>query len=221
MPEKPYHITPGSEQRTGTFLVRDEDVPHGYCHCGCGNKTNIAKRTDNRIGHIKGEPLKFLCGHGGQRGKVSIPLADRFWSKVNIRASDECWTWTGPLNSAGYGHICVRLTDYMAHRVAYELAKGPIPNGLVIRHTCDNKMCCNPNHLITGTYAQNSQDAIDRGLTLRGEDASLAKLTDEQVIELRSRYARGDKQQWLAERFDITQSTVSAIVNRKTWRHIR
>lgn len=74
-----------------------------------------------------------------------IPIKDRFWFLVDVQNADACWPWLGAINNNGYGQ----------HRRAYELVKGPIPEGLVVMHLCNNRACCNPNHLEVGTQSDN------------------------------------------------------------------
>ena len=83
----------------------------------------------------------------------------RFWSKVKLAPSG-CGEWQGKIGRNGYG----KFRDFFAHRVAYELANGPITNGLFVCHSCDNKRCCNPEHLWLGTNKENQQDYIAKGL---------------------------------------------------------
>lgn len=79
---------------------------------------------------------------------MNIKLAiERFWLLVDIKGEDECWPWRGGINSNGYG----------GHRRAYELTKGPIPEGLIVMHLCNNPPCCNPKHLEAGTQSENIQ----------------------------------------------------------------
>ncbi len=85
---------------------------------------------------------------------------ERFWAKVDVRSEDECWPWLGCFSSTGYGSS--GKTD-RSHRLAYMIANGPIPSGMVVRHSCDFKPCCNPNHLILGTHGDNSRDMVERG----------------------------------------------------------
>jgi hypothetical protein len=89
-----------------------------------------------------------------------IPLEDRFWPKVNKRGPDECWEWNGCTKPFGYGFISRRPSgnSELAHRVSWELANGPIPDGLYVLHRCDNPPCVNPNHLFLGDYGDNARD---------------------------------------------------------------
>lgn len=95
---------------------------------------------------------------------------DRWNRRAIRRGDDECWDWSGYKLPTGYGTMSVmirgkRLTLY-AHRLAYEYANGPIPEGFDIRHTCHNPSCCNPQHLMVGTRRENMQDAREAGRKL-------------------------------------------------------
>lgn len=95
-----------------------------------------------------------------------MTLAERFWTHVDQRGTDECWPWTGELNSMGYGRINTypngRRVRLLAHRLAAQMA-GLVIEGQVVRHKCDNPQCVNPFHLLTGSQADNMQDSIKRG----------------------------------------------------------
>jgi hypothetical protein len=85
-----------------------------------------------------------------------------FWSRVEHGEPEVCWPWTAGKLPKGYGLTGIAGRSALAHRVAYIIAHGPIPEGLVVRHTCHNPQCCNPSHLIAGTYAQNEADKKTR-----------------------------------------------------------
>jgi hypothetical protein len=150
----------------------------------------------------------------------------RFWEKVNIKTDNECWNWTsGKIN--GYGSIRIQNRNYPAHRVSLFLASNI--QGLVARHSCDNPACCNPRHLVWGTQQDNVDDMFFRGRDRRGEyytnpgngsKNGRAKLTEADVLEIREQYKDGAKQTHLASKYGVGQDAISAIVNRKTWRHI-
>jgi hypothetical protein len=101
------------------------------------------------------------------------PLEQRLWEKIDIRHNDECWPWTGAKDKHGYGRIQVMTNGkwgtQLAHRVAYKLIKGDIPDDLGLCHRCDNPPCCNPEHHFPGTQADNMADCAVKGRTKGGE----------------------------------------------------
>ncbi len=116
----------------------------------------------------------------------ALPIEVRFWRKVT--PSKGCWIWQGTKNQRGYGQMRMYPSGALsAHRVSYELHKGPIPAGLIVRHSCDNPSCVNPAHLLAGTHKDNARDCIDRGrkATSHAPHTRLRKVTDDQVREIR------------------------------------
>ncbi len=140
---------------------------------------------------------------------------DRFWTKGGKTAT--CWDWTGLRSHAGYGHFRFRGGIRRAHRVAWELTRGPIPDGLCVLHSCDNPSCVRPDHLFLGTNADNIRDKTVKGRAAKGEINGNAKLTAEQVRAIRS-----DKrlEREIAADFGIVRSHVRAIKAREKWAHL-
>lgn len=201
-------------------MITMESIAHGYCQCGCGQKTTI----------VRGKPRRFVSGHNGRQD-----LAKRFWSHVKIRGEDECWEWQASLDHAGYGQFNIDHRPHHAHRVAYMLTHGEMPVGFQVCHDCDNPPCCNPNHLFKGTNQDNVDDKIAKGRQFKGEarrQISKASalhgsahqnsiLTESQVLEIRRLHATGNwSQGQLAKRFKTKQSNIFRIVHRETWTHI-
>jgi len=122
------------------------------------------------------------------------------------------------LDSGGYGQLYVDGKLIKAHRLAWQLENGSIPEGLCVLHHCDNRACCNPAHLFLGTYSDNACDMMNKGRGGRGAQNGNAKLTREQVRQIRKLYATGKyPQKELVEQFEISPCHISYIVTRKRW----
>jgi DNA-binding transcriptional regulator YiaG len=146
---------------------------------------------------------------------------DGFWARVDIRGPDECWPWKGKPERNGYGRVRWHGRKPGAHRVSYELTKGPIRAGYKACHTCDNPPCCNPAHLFEGTDLDNMRDKAEKGRAARGLTNRNSKLTPKKVRALRFLYRSGQfSQDDLAETFDVTRENVQHIVNGRTWKHV-
>jgi hypothetical protein len=87
-------------------------------------------------------------------------LPARFWSKVDRSGRYACWPWTAAVMPTGYGIFGVAGTSRLAHRIAFELARGPIPTGMVLDHLCRNRACCNPEHMEPVTQIENVRRGI-------------------------------------------------------------
>jgi len=158
----------------------------------------------------------------------------RFLKYVN-KIEGGCWEWTAAKSKRGYGMFGVNIRTVTAHRVSYELWKGPIPSGLLVRHKCDNRGCVNPDHLETGTSQDNSTDMVERGRSLkgdknpsrlhpervaRGEQIGNAKLTYDDVVEIKVLLGFGVSGAQLAKQFGVRTSQISRINTGQRWSHV-
>jgi hypothetical protein len=109
----------------------------------------------------------------------------------------------------------------LAHRASWELHYGPIAGRQQVHHVCDNPSCVHPDHLMLGNDRTKMQLCAERGRTTQGERSSSAKLTEEQVRQIRQRYAAGGiSQQKLAEEYGLKQAALGELIRRETWRHV-
>lgn len=132
-----------------------------------------------------------------------------------------CWVWQRSLQKQGYGILGFRGATMLAHRVAMWMATGEEPNGLVL-HRCNNKPCCNPDHLYIGDKIDNYADLRATGWRppTRGSRNGFAKLTETDVLAIRQRLADGHTHARIAASFQVSLGLVSMIRNRKYWAHI-
>ncbi len=147
-------------------------------------------------------------------------IPEEFWAQVEKGAPDECWLWTGTLAQKGYG----RFGDYAAHRVSWEIAFGPIPEGLtvvnqtgsrtlLVCHRCDTRACVNPAHLFLGTQADNQRDKVGKGRAARGDTHGRSSLPVAMGLEVR-RLANEGWTQWdLAQRFGVGRGPIRRFLN--------
>ncbi|WP_454199599.1 HNH endonuclease signature motif containing protein [Nocardia sp. Marseille-Q1738] len=185
-----------------------------------------------------GDPLagrKYMATTASKRRPNGLTLEEtfRWFMPGEPPEAGIPWLWKGPVDEKGYGTVRHQGRNVFAHRIAYELFVGPIPNGSIIRHKNDVPLDINPHNLITGTRVDNVRDRDERGRAhagprseamrqkaARGSRHALAKLTEQDIPVIRNAHANGENQQSIADRYGVSQVAISAIVRRKTWTHV-
>lgn len=156
--------------------------------------------------------------------RILAPI--RFLKQMDTRDfnPEVCWEWGGQLNQNGYGRFVVGGIHRLAHRVAYEFFAGPIPDGMNVCHSCDNRLCVNPHHLWLGSQSENLQDAVAKGRMVHpdtsGERNGNRKLNQADVDLIRAMFAGGQKKYRIAEKFGVSPATIADIIGGKTWRKV-
>lgn len=145
---------------------------------------------------------------------------DTFWTCCEI-GPDGCLEWLGRKDKNGYGKLRHQKTSWLAHRLAWHLANGPIPKGIFVCHKCDNPSCIAPSHLFLGTQADNMLDMKNKGRRKginSGERNGRAKISRQTADRIRHSYFLGGvTQKQLSEDHGVSQSTVSLILRNEIW----
>lgn len=154
-----------------------------------------------------------------------------------VAAHDGCIEWTGNRDNTGYGRFCFKRRIELAHRAAWRLLKGPIPDGQCLLHKCDNPPCVNPDHLFLGDRGDNARDMASKGrqwvqknpagrpvcpvdLKPRGSQHGMAKLNEAEVLAIRRRSSQGETGKFLAIEFGVRASLISQIIRGQVWQHV-
>lgn len=160
---------------------------------------------------------------------------ENFWSRVARGEPSACWEWQGARTSSGYGNLSWHGKVVQAHRVAYALTHGGI--GLhtgfrlegkakryrrFVLHKCDNRLCCNPEHLFLGSMSTNLKDAYNKKRKTQPKSGHAnAKLAPQEVLEIRHAYdVHGARQVDLASRYGVSQRVISLVVRRESYKDI-
>jgi len=154
-------------------------------------------------------------------------LPPRFW--INTELTDSCWIWIGARSGGNYGWFQWEGKGVRPHRLVWSILFGEIPEKMMICHKCDNPPCFNPSHLFIGTRSDNQKDSARKRrsnfftnqiLSSRGEDRYNAKLTDEEVREIKMELARGTSVRAIARIYPAGRSTITRIKKGLQWAHI-
>ena len=202
-----------------------------------------ARRMCSTAGCVSAHFARGLCNNCYKKlRRRALPLpplsprrsfAERFWEKVAPSSVEHpllhthCLLWNGTRSKRGYGVVQVyKSHDIRAHRVAWNLTRGAIPDGMLVCHHCDNPPCVNPDHLFLGTKADNAKDMASKGRApaqvhpermSNGEKHPLSKLTNVEALEIRDSI---ELLRILAARFHVSEATISRIRNRKKWKYV-
>ena len=150
-----------------------------------------------------------------------------FWNQVDKRGPDECWGWNGQIVRSScpqmrYGNLGVwtgsKSRNYRAHRFSWMLMNGPIPDGMMVLHRCDNSNCVNPNHLFLGTAKTNADDCKAKGRSWFGRRNGRAKLTEEAVRDIRT---SSERISVLAKRYGVHWTTAAKARDGVFWPHVK
>lgn len=218
------------------MLPQSIRVPRPCAYCGTPKLVSLAReKLDKRLF------CEMTCQSLFRAAVARERLIARFWSKVNKDGPvpphrpelGPCWVWTVGKLAGGYGVFWSDDRNVTSHRFSYGLAHGPIPEGIFVCHRCDNRSCVNPGHLFPGTLQDNTDDMVAKGRQAtgdrssarlhperqhRGEQINTAKLTADQVREIRNR--PHESQRALAREYGVSQRAILFILQRRTWRHV-
>jgi hypothetical protein len=156
-----------------------------------------------------------------------IPVEERFWRMVDKKGDEECWEWTGALDSFGYGIIKDEKPRggrlIKAHRLSHRIHFGDIPVGLYVLHKCDNRKCVNPNHFFLGTYQDNSDDMYKKGrnVNLRGSKIGTSRFTESEIVEIKTDYfVNKMSTREISVKYSVNQTYVYQIIHGTVWGHV-
>lgn len=147
--------------------------------------------------------------------EITSHISERFETFFEKKETG-CWLWKGALTPSGYGVFQIMYDTFRAHRVAWTIANGPIPDGMCVCHTCDNPACVRPDHLWLGTVSDNNQDKAKKGRVKTGWN----KLNEQSVREIRQKAVAGAKQSVLAAEYGVTATQIHWVVRRKVWKNV-
>lgn len=201
---------PRESSQTGAYWL---------CVCECGIK-RVKRGADlvrvgGSCGCLKSEVSASNMKHMQLERHGTIE--DRFFSRFKVSDSG-CWLWIAHCDKDGYGILPGNHASIRAHRFSFIHHHGPIDDGMVICHKCDNPGCVNPDHLFAGTTKDNCHDMLSKGRDMMvGSKNNKAKLSESDVVKIRDSNLSSES---LAREFNVSKSTIKRIKNRTQWRHV-
>lgn len=162
---------------------------------------------------IKGKYAGIFIG--SSRINKPDPITSIF---LKTTITETCWNWNGTISKDGYGLIVHKKKRSPVHRFLYETFYGPISDNMVCCHVCDNRRCINPVHIFIGTRADNQHDMKIKKRSASGERNGKSKLTTQDVKKIRAMYKDGAFQRDIADAMSVSQTSVSNIINVKSWK---
>jgi hypothetical protein len=152
----------------------------------------------------------------------SQEILDRFKTFFSVGKENECWEWTGCINSWGYGQFKLGNDQVNAHRAAYFINNPNFDQSLQVLHSCDNRKCVNPKHLCCGTLQENMTDKVNKNRHSFGEGVTNSFLLEHEVLEIKEKYATGKfSLRKLGRIYQVSHVQIANIVNNKQWRSLQ
>lgn len=140
----------------------------------------------------------------------------KYWSKVDIKSKDDCWEWLAGINADGYGNFYCDYKTYSASRLSWIFTNGPIPEGKLCLHKCDNRKCVNPNHLYIGTHSDNNSDREWRNPGTSGRQSSIGASGIRTVQKL---FKQGYSQKSISECFGLSTGQIHRLCRGTSGKH--
>lgn len=203
-------------------VLRESHNAYWVCRCACGTE-KVVWGTHLRNGNVKScGCLRVEMGRerakrdaiGGYKGYAKYKTAEDYLA--NTTRVGGCMEWNGRTYTNGYAKFPEnsRIPTTVGHRAIYMLTTGEDPP--IVRHTCDNRKCINPDHLVAGTQRDNMADKV-----ARKRDLHTRKLTEDQARSIRTRFAAGESSVALGREFGVAKQTVLSIVHRRVWASVQ
>lgn len=173
-----------------------------FCRCVCGIEKNVSWKLLNT-----NKPRSCGCSRKRQAEK-------RFHTLYDV--GEDCWNWTGSLNSGGYG----KWKCGAASRQAWKYAYGEIPAGMQVCHKCDNRKCVRPSHLFLGTIRDNQLDKVSKNRHARGSSIGNSVMTEKHVLEIRKMRISGSTYKEISQKYGYSWDLVRKVCKNEGWQHV-